>query len=281
MSNYENRISKTKAALQTAEYIIIGGGAGLSEAAGLQYSGERFTINFAPFIEKYGFKDLYTSSFYPFDHPEERWAYWAKHISMNHYEQPATELYQRVYRLVENAQYFVLTTNVEYQFHKAGFSDDRIFMVQGDYGYFQCAKGCNHAIYSNEEQIKVMLAHTKDCRIPTSLVPRCPVCGGEMIPHMHQDSHFIRDEYWCNAYENYQSFLKKSKNKRIVFLEMGVGFLTPHIIRLPFEQLTSQNPNALLVRFNRDFPGGVKENKHRTIAFSEDMATVLKRLVPD
>jgi len=278
-NDYGNRIKRAKSAIEAADYILIGGGAGLSDAAGLKYTGKRFTDNFAPFIEKYGFEDLYTSSFYPFGKQEERWAYWAKHISVNRYDVPATELYKAIYRLVQDKEHFVLTTNVEYQFHKAGFTDKNVFMVQGDYGYFQCEKGCHKKLYYNEEQVKTMIAHTNDCRIPTFLIPKCPVCGGEMDAYVHHSQYFIRDEHWHSCDKQYQSFLKQSRHKSIVYLEMGVGFNTPGIIRYPFEQLTYQNSNATLIRFNRDFPYGAEENKSRTIAFAEDMTEIVKLLI--
>lgn len=273
--SYDTRIKQAKEAIENADFIMIGGGAGLSDAAGLKYVGERFTDNFAPFIKKYGFEDLYTSSFYPFETQEERWAYWAKHISVNRYEQPATELYKGLFELVQGKEHFVLTTNVEYQFHKAGFAEENVFMVQGDYGYFQCEKGCHNKLYYNEEQIKAMIAHTRDCKIPTFLVPKCPVCGGEMDAYVHHSQYFVRDERWNNADTQYQEFMKRSRKKRIVYLEMGVGFNTPGIIRYPFEQLTYQNNNATLIRINRDFPNGAEENTNRTIAFTEDMTEIV------
>lgn len=276
---YQARLTKAKEAIRNAEYILIGGGAGLSDAAGLKYTGERFTDNFAPFIDKYGFEDLYTSSFYTFDTQEERWAYWARHISVNRFAPSATALYKELFRLIQDKDHFVLTTNVEYQFHKAGFCDENVFMVQGDYGYFQCEKGCHEKLYYNEEHVEVMIAHTQDCKIPTFLVPKCPVCGGDMDTHVHHSQYFVRDQHWNDADNYYQNFLKRSRNKRIVYLELGVGFNTPGIIRFPFEQLTYQNSNATLIRMNRDFPNGIEENVGRTIAFAEDMAKIVRQII--
>lgn len=277
--DYLSRVKRAKNALEAADYILIGGGAGLSDAAGLKYTGKRFTDNFTPFIKKYGFEDLYSSSFYPFKTQEERWAYWAKHISVNRYDPLATDLYKAIYRLVQGKEHFVLTTNVEYQFHKAGFSDENVFMVQGDYGYFQCEKGCHQKLYYNEELVADMIEATEDCRIPSALVPKCPVCGGEMDDWVHHSQYFVRDKHWHDADDHYQTFLKKSKGKRIVCLEMGVGFNTPGIIRFPFEQLCFQNGKATLIRLNRDFPDGADENKDCTIAFSEDMTEIINQLL--
>ncbi|MDR3597105.1 Sir2 silent information regulator family NAD-dependent deacetylase [Clostridium sp.] len=278
MEKYKERVKKASDALKNAEYILIGAGAGLSDAAGLKYSGKRFTDRFQDFIEKYGMEDLYSSSFYLFETIEEKWAYWARHISLNRFETPATELYNKLFNLVNEKKYFVLTTNVEHQFWKAGFLDEKIFATQGDYGYIQCAKGCHATLYNDEELVKEMLKQTKDCKIPSELVPKCPVCGGEMDVNIRKDEYFIQDEAWDKACENYSSFLKEIQNKKVVFLELGVGFNTPTIIRYPFEQITYVNSNATIIRLNRDYPDGPVENENKTIAFEEDMMEVISTL---
>lgn len=277
-SDYEYRIRCTGKALRSADYILIGGGAGLSDAAGLRYSGRRFTDNFAPFIEKYGFDDLYTSSFYHFNSSEEKWAYWAKHISINRYEESATALYKDLFHLVNGKRYFVLTTNVDDQFRKAGFPKDKVFSVQGDYGYFQCAMGCHNTLYDNEIQIAEMLRQMEDCRIPSELVPRCPVCNGEMDVNVNKDPYFVRDTRWHDSVRRYLAFLRVCALKKVVFLELGVGFNTPGIIRFPFEALVHANPNAVLIRVNRDHTRGFAEIESRTIAFTEDMARVVRAI---
>jgi len=276
--NYQERIERAKAALDSAEYLVIGGGAGLSDAAGLRYLGERFTDNFRLFIERYGFEDLYTSSFYPFKTEEERWAYWAKHISLSRYEPPATELYLDLFKLVKRKNYFVITTNVDHQFYKASFPAEKIFAVQGDYGFFQCAKGCHNKLYYNEDIVKDMLAQTADCKIPAELVFNCPVCGGRMDVNLRKDNCFVQDEAWYIASNRYTAFVQKNVDKRVVFMELGVGFNTPGIIRFPFEQMTYQNPNAILIRVNSQHSQGAKENSSQTLSFGEDMAKVLAAL---
>lgn len=276
--NLESRIKKAKQALEEAEYVLLGGGAGLSAAAGLDYSGRRFTENFKPFIKKYGMTDMYTSSFYPFKKQEEKWAYWAKHISVNFYDMPATDLYLDLLRLVQNKHYFVITTNVERQFYKAGFLPDKIFAVQGDYGYRQCAKGCHNVLYDNEELVKGMITETVDCAIPTALVPVCPVCGGSMDVNVRKDAYFVQDEAWDVANERYGIFLEGAEKAKVAFLELGVGYNTPGIIRYPFEQMTHGNEQAVLIRFNQLHPEGALENRSRTIAFTEEMSEVIAAL---
>ncbi len=278
MKDYRERIKKASEVVKNAEYILIGGGAGLSDAAGLKYSGKRFTDRFPDFIKKYGMEDLYTSSFYHFDTMEEKWSYWARHIALNRFETPVTVLYKKLYKLVQEKKHFVITTNVDHQFCKAGFHDEKIFATQGDYGYIQCAMGCHAKLYDDESLVADMLRQTKDCKIPLGLVPKCPVCGGEMDINIRKDEHFIQDEAWYNARDNYNAFVEEIEGKKVVFMELGVGFNTPGIIRFPFEQMTYQNPNATIIRLNREYPDGEVENEGQTIAFDEAIMEVISGL---
>lgn len=278
MKTFEERIEEFKNALESAEAVVIGAGAGFSDAAGIKYVGKRFTDNFQDFIKKYNMEDLYTSSFYPFKTQEERWAYWAKHVSLNRFETPATNLYTDLFDLVRDKNYFIITTNVEHQFWKANFPNEKIFATQGDYGYIQCAKGCHNKLYDNDSLVANMISATKDCKIPSSLVPKCPVCGGEMDINVRKDRYFVQDENWDIAYNNYEKFIENNENKKIVFIELGVGYNTPGIIRYPFEQMTNKNDKAVLIRLNKDYPQGPIENKSKTISFTEDMTEVIERL---
>lgn len=278
MSLEQSRLWKAQQAIARADAILIGGGAGLSDAAGLHYTGKRFTDNFAPFIQKYGFTDLYTSSFYPFETQEARWGYWTQHIAVNRYDQPATALYEALLDLVDGKDCFAVTTNVEHQFVKAGFPAAQVFAVQGDYGFLQCAVGCHDVLYDNEALVRDMVVHTQDCRIPSDLVPKCPLCGGEMDVNLRHNQHFVEDEAWRQMAQRYQQFLARTQGKRVVYLELGVGYNTPGIIRFPFEQMTSQNEQATLIRLNRDHPEGAQQNAARTLSFAEDMAGVVAAL---
>ncbi|MEH7547578.1 Sir2 silent information regulator family NAD-dependent deacetylase [Neobacillus vireti] len=276
---YQTRIEGAKKALEDAEYVLLGGGAGLSAAAGITYSGKRFTDNFGPFIEKYGFTDLYTSSFYPFKTEEEKWAYWAKHISLNRYEIDATKLYMDLFQLVKDKNYFVISTNVESQFTKAGFPPDKVFEIQGDYNFLQCETGCHDKLYYNESLVKEMIDKTVDCKIPSNLVQKCPVCGGNMDVNLRKNQYFVQDEKWYESDKLYKNFLQESKGKKIVYMELGVGFNTPGIIRYPFEQMTYHNDHATLVRLNKEHPEGFEENEEKTVAFTEDMQDVVTSLM--
>lgn len=276
---YEKRIENAKYRINNSDCIIIGGGAGLSDSAGIHYSGKRFTDNFKEFIAKYGMEDMYSSSFYPFKTEEEKWGYWAKHIYINRYEVCETKLYLDLFELVKNKEYFIITTNVDYQFYKAGFDHKRIFAVQGDYGYLQCAKGCHNKLYYNEEIIKEMIEKTVYCKIPNALIPKCPVCGGKMDINIRKDQYFVQDMAWYEANNKYNDFLNKSNDKNVVFFELGVGYNTPGIIRFPFERMTSRNKNSVLIRINKYNFEGEKENIKQSIIFDEDVAEVIKHLL--
>ncbi|HWQ07849.1 MAG TPA: hypothetical protein VN436_02035 [Holophaga sp.] len=276
---FEARIEQARAALHQASHIVVGGGAGLSDAAGLTYSGERFTGPFARFIERYGMADMYSAGFHPFRTEEERWAYWALHVSLNRYDPPGLPLYRQLLSLLQGSPCFVITTNVDHQFAKAGFPEERIFAVQGDYGLLQCAKACHRTLYGNETLVRTLLEHTVDCRVPGELVPRCPRCGGPMDVNLRKGACFVEDEAWEAARGHHAAFLAEALAGRAVFLELGVGFNTPAIIRFPFEQMVFRQPEARLIRLNRHHPLGPEENAGKTIAFAEDMGQVLFSLI--
>lgn len=276
--NLQERIERAKALLNDAECVLIGGGAGLSAAAGLTYSGERFTANFADFIRKYGMKDMYSAGFYPFETQEEKWAYWSRHILLNRFLPPALPLYKRLYELVKGKDHFVLTTNVDGQFYKAGFAPGRIFAVQGDYGKIQCAKGCHDKLYDDEALVRQMAAEQKNCRVPSYLVPKCPVCGSDMEVNVRKDMYFVQDAAWYGAGARYDAFYEKACGRKTVLLEPGVGYNTPTIIRFPFERMTCENEGVFLIRMNADYPEPIAENAKKTVSFGEDMAEVLPAL---
>ncbi len=271
MDRFVQRLDRAKKAIDEGDFIVIGAGAGLSAAAGIEYSGKRFTDNFQEFIKKYSMKDMYSSGFYPFKTSEEKWAYWAKHILLNRFQVGKTDLYQKLLKLVENKNYFVITTNVEHQFWINGFEDKRIFATQGDYGLLQCGEACHDMLYYNEDLIREMVEKTVDCKIPSELIPMCPVCGAEMETNLRKDNLFVQDDKWYEANNRYADFLSKIGDNKVVFLELGVGYNTPSIIKYPFEQWTYDNENATLIRINRSFPGAIKENESKTIGFDEDM----------
>lgn len=277
----ENQIIRAYLLLKEAEVVLIGAGAGASAAAGLAYSGERFTDNFSEFIEKYGSRymtDMYDAGFYPFPTQEAKWGYWSLHSMINRFLPPAMPIYSQLYEMVKEKDYFVLTTNVDHQFQKAGFATDRIFATQGDYGNIQCEKGCHPKIYDAADLFYQMHQARRDCLVPSYMVPKCPVCGDNMTMHLRSDQYFVEDENWYKAAGKYKGFLKKLGNKKGVLLELGVGFNTPTIIRFPFEKMVWENKNLTLIRLNKDEALVPEDLGSRAIGIGGDMAQVISDL---
>lgn len=272
-TDIDQRISNARELIANADYVLIGAGSGLSTAAGLSYDGDSFRKEFRWWVEKYGITDLYSSSFYPFKTEEERWAYWARHVWFARYRTAGAPLYKELLRLVINRDYFVITTNVDGQFLKSGFSADRLFYTQGDYCYFQDATGEDKQLYYNEGKVMQMLENTDDdLRIPTAMVPHDPVNGHPMSVNLRCDDTFVEDENWYRMYHRYIDFVRKALGKKVVFLEFGVGFNTPAIIRYPFEQMAEES-GATLIRFNKDYPQLSAGNPKKYICFQESLNT--------
>ena len=278
MQNYNLRILQAKQQIKQADYIIIGAGSGLSTAAGLEYSGENFKTNYKEFIEKYHFQDLYSASFYDFDSQEEKWAFFARMIKLNRYNEKPLKLYKELYEIVKNKEYFVLSTNVDGQFYNSGFDENKIFEVQGDYCYLQCENACHNKLYNNKNLVEKWIQNTKKCKIPSNLVMKCPVCGGNMDMNLRKDANFVQDKNWYMMSQKYEEFLNKIQNKNVVLLEIGVGFNTPGIIRFPFEQLIATRKNTILIRINKDYPMPMLEIENKTISFDEDANKIIKDL---
>lgn len=278
-AGYEEQIERAAKAIDEAEYILIGAGAGLSAAAGLTYGGKRFEDLFPEFIEKYGMTDMYSAGFYPFASEEARWGYWSKHVYVNRIEPQALELYRTLYKLVQNKPYFVLTTNADHQFYKAGFGDDHIFATQGDYGYIQCLKGCHKKVYEDEKMMLQMHQARRDCLVPSYMVPKCPVCGGPMTMNLRCDQHFVEDDAWHRAEENFGRFLKECEYKKTVLFELGIGFNTPVIVRFPFEKLAREHKNMTLIRLNLDEAIVPESLGDRAIGINADIRKSITDLV--
>ena len=277
-ANYSERIDFLRQAIREADHIIIGAGSGLSTAAGIDYSGEDFRHEFAPWIKRYGFTDLYTSSFHPFETQEEYWAYWAKHIWFSRYRTGATELYKMLFSKfgIQNST-FVVTTNVDGQFEMAGFSVERIFATQGDYHWFQPASGTPKTLIDNQNWVMNVLPLIEDCRIPTEMIPTMPD-GSPAAMNLRVDETFVEDFRWHQQARRYTDFVQQASQGNLLLLEFGIGYNTPGIIRLPFEQMAQRFPHTTLVRFNRDNPEPYIENLPRFAAFTEDIATIIRQL---
>ena len=276
--DYSAEIDHLKKEIQTADAIVIGAGAGLSTAAGFTYSGERFERFFSDFEAKYGFHDMYSGGFYPFESLEEQWAYWSRFIWCNRYMDVDNGTYKRLFELVKDKDYFVLTTNVDHQFQKAGFDKHRLFYTQGDYGLWQCSEPCHQKTYDNEETVRAMFEAQKNMRVPSELVPHCPVCGKPMTMNLRSDDKFVEDEGWHKAAERYDDFLQKHEGHHILFLELGVGYNTPVIIKYPFWRMTAKNPKAVYACLNFGEAYAPDEIREQSICINGNIHDVLERI---
>ena len=275
--DYSDKIRKLKTALEEANCVVIGAGAGLSTSAGFTYSGERFDRYFSDFSEKYGFKDMYSGGFYPYPTPEEMWAYWSRYIYINRYMDIPKPVYEELLELVKDKDYFVITTNVDHCFQKAGFDKKRLFYTQGDYGLFQCSEPCRNVTYDNKDMILNMYEKQSGMRIPSELIPKCPNCGKPLTMNLRSDDKFVEDEGWHEAAKRYEEFNETHKGK-VLYLELGVGYNTPVIIKYPFWQRTFDNPNATYACINFSDAECPEQIKDRALLIEGDIGEVLQDL---
>ncbi len=276
--NCSEQINKLKKELETADAIVIGAGAGMSASAGFAYDGERFKRYFSDFEAKYGFHDMYSGGFYPYETLEEYWAWWSRHIWINRYDIGVGKPYADLLELIKDKDYFVLTTNVDHQFQLAGFDKKRLFYTQGDYGLWQCSKACHDQTYDNEDAVRIMVAEQKNMKIPTNRIPKCPVCGAPMTMNLRCDDQFVQDKGWYAAADRYDDFIRRHKDLHILFWEMGVGLNTPVIIKYPFWQMTAKNPKAVYACVNAGETYAPREIKDRSICINADIGEVLEQL---
>ena len=278
---YTKAITELRSTIETADAVVVGAGAGLSTAAGLTYSGERFERLFGDFIEKYGIRDMYSGGFFPFQTPEEQWAWWSRHIWCNRYEPAPKDTYGKLLRALDGKDFFVITTNVDHQFQLAGFPKERLFYTQGDYGLWQCSEPCHNATYDNYETVKRMVDEQRDMRVPTELVPHCPVCGKPMSMNLRADDSFVEDAGWHAAAKRYRDFLEAHQEGEVLYLELGVGGNTPVIIKYPFWRYTNANPQATYACVNFGEAYAHQSIVDRSILIDADIDKVLEDLLEE
>ena len=276
---YSEKIDRLKSLIENADAIVIGAGAGLSASAGFDYSGERFEKYFADFHKKYGITDMYSGGFYLFETLNEYWAWWSRHILVNRYNAPVGKPYSDLLKAVSDKDYFVLTTNVDHQFQLAGFDKKRLFYTQGDYGLWQCSEPCCNETFDNENAVIAMVKEQRNMKIPDELIPRCPHCGKPMAMNLRCDGSFVQDEGWYTAAERYEEFIRRHKNLHILFLELGVGFNTPGIIKYPFMQMTAENPKAIYACINMNEAYAPGEISDRAICIDGDIGNAIESCV--
>ena len=274
----QEKTERLKELLWQADAVLAGAGAGLSTSAGFTYSGERFRMYFSDFEKKYGFHDMYSGGFYPYASLEEYWAYWSRYIYVNRYMDAPKPVYETLLELIKEKDYFVLTTNVDHCFQKAGFEKKRLFYTQGDYGLFQCSEPCCQETWENEEIIDRMVREQSDMRVPAGLVPHCPHCGRPMTMNLRADDSFVQDEGWYRAAERYQDFLRRHAHGRILYLELGVGYNTPVIIKYPFWRMTERNPKAVYASINLGEAITMREIETQSVLLDMDIGEALRQL---
>ncbi len=276
--SYLDKIKQFKTLLQESDVVILGAGAGLSTSAGFTYTGKRFEDNFSDFIEKYNFPDMYSGGFHPFESLEEYWAYWSRYIYINRYIDTDNKTYKKLFELIKEKDYFVLTTNVDHQFQRAGFDKQRLFYTQGDYGLFQCSEPCHNSTYDNEEIIKKMVDTQKNMKIPTELIPYCPICKKTMSMNLRVDNTFVEDEGWHRASDRYMEFINKHQNLKVLFLELGIGMNTPSIVKFSFWRMVHEWQNAIYVCINLNEAYAPDEIRKKSICIKDDIKVVLNQL---
>ncbi len=292
----EEKIKLLKQALHSADAVMIGAGAGLSTAAGFVYTGERFEKYFNDFGKKYGFRDMYSGGFYPYKTMEEFWAYWSRYIWINRYMDAPKSTYDALFDLVREKDYFVLTTNVDHCFQKASFDKKRLFYTQGDYGLFQCTKPCCQKTWDNEAVIRQMIlaqgykigkqnelvlpeGKALAMAVPTELLPKCPNCGRPLTMNLRSDDTFVEDEGWKAAAAEYETWLTAHQQDQMVYLEIGVGYNTPGIVKYNFWQQVYQNPKAIYACLNLEEEPVPNEIKAQSIVISGDSDTIIRELL--
>ena len=278
MKSYSESMERLKAALQDCDAVVIGAGSGLSAAAGFTYAGERFEQHFSDFAQKYGIRDMYSGGFYPFPTQEEFWAYWSRYIYINRYQNAPKPVYDDLLKLVADKDYFVITTNVDHCFQKAGFDKKRLFYTQGDYGLVQCSEPCCQETFDNEAVIRLMMERQENMKIPTELLPVCPHCGKPLTMNLRSDDRFVEDEGWHRAAEQYENFLRVRAGQKTLFLELGVGYNTPVIIKYPFWQMTARNPKAIYACINLGDAYVPDDIAARSICIDGDIGEILTQL---
>lgn len=294
-SSDEERVRALRRALDEADAVVVGAGAGLSTAAGMTYSGNRFQKYFYDFADRYEIRDMYSGGFFPFPSEEQEWAWWSRSIYINRYLDAPSDVYPELLEILQNKDYFVLTTNVDHQFQRAGIDRHRLFYTQGDYGLFQSVNPEIRKTYDNEETVLKMMeaqGFRRDengvfqppakgelrMEIPEELIPVCPDDGGKMTMNLRCDDTFVEDEGWHQAAGRYEDFLRRHRNLRVLWLELGVGMNTPVIIKFPFWKYTRQNPQSVYASVNLGEAVCAEEIADRSICLDADIAEVLRKL---
>jgi len=273
----EESIRTTAELIRHADAVLVGAGSGLSSAAGYNHYHRNavFEANFHDFGEAYGIQSLFHGFYYIYSKPEQQWGFYSRYIKFME-DAPAGQPYIDLVEILKDKEYFILTTNCDIQIPKV-FPEDRICQFQGDFRYFQCSQPCHDKLYESHDLVSAMLDNMEGLEVPAEWIPRCPECGWKMVPWV-QDNTFLQGEAWQTAYQRYEDFVRKYQGKKLLLLELGVGEMTPSIIKLPFWELTAKNENVFYACLNREASHSPEHLRGRSLYLQGDLAETLAAL---
>lgn len=272
---YQDNLDTLLQKIEEAEAVVVGGAAGMSAAAGYNWyqTDEIFLKYFGEFAGKYGIESIFYGFYHRFATREERWAYIAT-LNKFVYDAEAGKPYLDLLQLLQDKNYFVLTTNQDTQFSKV-FPEEKVSAIQGDWRYYQCSNRCHDHVYFNKKQVEEMYVNIEGTRIPTELLPTCSECGKDMEPWVRSRV-FLEGSHFRSELMKFQAYLMKNKYKKILFLELGVGTMTPMFIKEPFWEMTHSLPNAYYISINPKDAVVPREISEKGLAINEDIARVLE-----
>ncbi|ELC8443759.1 NAD-dependent protein deacetylase, SIR2 family [Clostridium perfringens] len=282
--SYEDKINDVVKKIEDADAIVIGIGAGMTASGGINYIDQKTVKELFPEYYNLGFKSIMEiqSAFWKLSEENKLsyWGYWSRHIDKIRYKTELLAPYKNLVKIISNKNYFICTTNADGQTQKSGFDKDKIFAPQGNYDVFQCIVPCSRdEVYSNESMVKDMVASiNENNQIDEKFIPKCPKCGNYLIPNLRCDDKFVENPHMYNL-DQYRNFIMNNIDKNIVFIELGVGFNSPGIIRFPFEQITYSSPNATLIRINKGMAMVPKEIESKSICIDDDINEVLMQIL--
>ncbi|NWK83393.1 NAD-dependent deacetylase [Staphylococcus sp. GSSP0090] len=275
-TTYNHQSDVLAEALNEADAVVVGIGAGMSASDGFTYIGERFTKNFPDFIEKYGFFDMLQASLHHFDNWQEYWAFESRFVALNYLDQPVGASYVALKEILEKKDYHIITTNADNAFAVANYDLNKVFHIQGEYILWQCSQHCHAQTYRDDDAIRQMVAQQKNMEVPRELIPHCPKCDAPMeINKRKAQVGMVEDADFDAQLSRYNQFLEEHKEGKVLYLEIGIGYTTPQFVKHPFQRMTRHNPNALFMTMNKKayrIPESIRE---RTVHLTDDIATLI------
>lgn len=264
--------------IRQADAIVIGGGSGLSSAGGYNHYHwtPKMKAILQPFVDYYGFESPFAGFYYCYSSQEEQWGYYSQYARCMQEASTITS-YKNLKAITADKPAFVLTTNIDGQFSRT-FSEEQICCYQGDFRYFQCSQPCHDQLYENTLAIQEMTLQMQGVRIPSDLVPRCPECGHMMVPWVRDDT-FLEGTKWQECVGRYQHFLYQylieKTGSKVLLLELGVGEMTPSIIKLPFWEMTAKNETVFYACVNQRRSTVPVHLNGKSMYIAADLADVL------